>query len=159
MTGAALPRYPASMVVDVLRLVQLANAARAAGEPRGGAAGETLEHSFQCACWLASYGSLAPGGQNHGELAACAGTWWQGTVTGFRAARSWPVFTFAEGGPHVPVSLLHSARLPEHWAALDAFEGDEYRRILVPVWNGERLFAVANLYAAVRPVSADEATR
>jgi len=147
------------MVVDVLRLVQLANAARATGEARGGQAGESLERRFGCACWLASYGSLAPGGKNHGELAPCAGTWWQGTVTGFRAERQWPVFTFAEGGPHVPVWLLHSRALPAHWAALDAFEGDQYRRILVPVWDGERLFAVANLYAAVRPVGADEAGR
>lgn len=159
MTATSLPRYRARMVVDVLRLVQLANAARENGEPGGGAAGETLERSFGCSRWLASYGSLAPGGHNHGELAPCAGTWWQGTVTGHRAERQWPVFTFAEGGQHVPVSLLHSERLPAHWAALDAFEGDEYRRILVPVWSGDLLFAVANLYAAVRPVGADEAAR
>lgn len=147
------------MVVDGLRLVQLANAARANGEPRGGAAGEALESSFGCACWLASYGSLAPGGQNHGEMARCAGTWWRGTVTGFRAERQWPVFTFAEGGPHVPMWLLHSPSLPDHWAALDSFEGDEYRRILVPVWDSDRLFTVANLYEAVRPVGADESQR
>lgn len=147
------------MVVDVLRRVQLANAAREAGDAHGGAAGEALERRFGCSHWLASYGSLAPGGLNHGELARCAGTWWQGTVTGFRAERQWPVFTFADGGPHVPMWLLHSPWLPEHWAALDAFEGGEYRRILVPVWDGDRLLAIANLYEAARPVRPDEAGR
>ena len=138
---------------DVLQLVLAANAARRAGDASGGAAGLALEHTFACAERLASYGSLAPGGQNHGVLAACPGTWWQGVVTGFRAARDWPVFTFAPNGPPVPVQVLHSRALPAHWPTIDAFEGTDYRRILVPVWQGELLTWVANLYEAVDPVA------
>jgi hypothetical protein len=57
-----------------------------------------------------------------------------------------------EGGAAVAVQVLASARLPEGWARLDAFEGLDYRRILVPVFvpdaTGERrLYTVANLYA------------
>jgi gamma-glutamylcyclotransferase (GGCT)/AIG2-like uncharacterized protein YtfP len=141
------------MPFDVLQLLLEVTAARRAGRRDASAAEHELEHRFACGAWLASYGSLAPGGKNHGELARCPGTWWQGTVTGHRAERQWPVFTFAERGPHVPVWLLHSRELP----ALDAFEGDEYRRILVPVWQGDQLFAVANLYEAVIPVTAAEA--
>ena len=32
-----------------------------------------------------------------------------------------------------------------------------YRRILVPVWQGDQLFAVANLFEVVIPVTAAEA--
>lgn len=144
------------MLEDVLRLVTEAATARRAGDGSSAAEHE-LERRFACAAWLASYGSLAPGGKNHGELARCPGTWWQGTVTGHRAERQWPVFTFAERGPRVPVWLLHSHELPTQWQALDAFEGSDYRRILVPVWHGDQLFAVANLYEAVIPVTAAEA--
>jgi gamma-glutamylcyclotransferase (GGCT)/AIG2-like uncharacterized protein YtfP len=145
------------MPFDVLQLLLEVTAARRAGRRDASPAEHELEHRFACGAWLASYGSLAPGGKNHGELARCPGTWWQGTVTGHRAERQWPVFTFAERGPHVPVWLLHSRELPAQWSALDAFEGDEYRRILVPVWQGDQLFAVANLYEAVIPVTAAEA--
>lgn len=145
------------MPFDVLQLLLEVNAARRAGRRDASAAEHELERRFACAAWLASYGSLAPGGTNHGELAHCPGTWWQGTVTGHRAERQWPVFTFTERGPRVPVWLLHSRELPTQWQALDAFEGDDYRRILVPVWHGDQLFAVANLYEAVIPVTPAEA--
>jgi len=53
----------------------------------------------------------------------------------------------------VPAALLASDALPRAWAELDAFEGAEYRRVLVPVWStaadDRALLAVANLYEAV----------
>ena len=46
--------------------------------------------------------------------------------------------------------VLDSAGLPAHWSRLDAFEGDQYRRVLVPVHLDGGSVAVANLYEAVR---------
>ncbi|HTT72276.1 MAG TPA: hypothetical protein VMG32_13715 [Anaeromyxobacteraceae bacterium] len=53
----------------------------------------------------------------------------------------------------MPAALLASDALPRAWAELDAFEGAEYRRVLVPVWStaadDRALLAVANLDEAV----------
>jgi hypothetical protein len=53
----------------------------------------------------------------------------------------------------VAVHVLTSAALRGAWADLDAFEGTEYRRVLVAVWSATKpaareLVAVANLYEA-----------
>jgi gamma-glutamylcyclotransferase (GGCT)/AIG2-like uncharacterized protein YtfP len=102
---------------------------------------------------LAVYGTLAPGEPNHDQLAACPGTWVRGTVHGWRGERAFPVFTFDPAGPAVTVHVLHSAMLPAHWARLDAFEGDDYVRLPVPVELADGTCVVANLYAARAPVS------
>lgn len=119
----------------------------------GGSAELLLETEFGCARWLAAYGTLAPGQSNHHEVAALGGTWQPGFVRGRRADREFPVFTWDESSPPVPVMLLTSDRLPWQWAALDAFEGPDYCRILVPVHLAGGAIAVANLYAAVAPVA------
>lgn len=110
-----------------------------------------LEVAFGCSRWLAVYGTLAPNEQNHDQLATCPGTWSRGTVCGRRGEREFPVFTFDPASPPVAVQVLHSDSLPDHWGRLDAFEGDAYGRILVPVALAGR-FVVANLYEARRPV-------
>ncbi len=130
---------------DVLRLVDRANAADEA-------AAHSLERAFTCSQQLVVYGTLAPGEPNHHQLAACPGTWARAAVRGRRAMRQFPVFTYDAAAPLVPVLWLTSASLPPHWARLDAFEGPDYRRILVPVWLGEQWVNVAHLYAAVAPV-------
>jgi len=130
---------------DVLRLVDRANAGDAA-------AASSLELSFRCSQRLAVYGTLAPGEPNHHQLARCHGTWSRGEVRGRRATRQFPVFTYDATAPSVPVQWLASAVLPQHWARLEAFEGPDYRRILVPVFRGEQLTTVAHLFAAVEPV-------
>ena len=43
--------------------------------------------------------------------------------------------------------VLESRGLPARWAELDRFEGDDYRRVLVPVRLRERPMVVADLYA------------
>lgn len=135
-------------VDDVLRLVDRANAA----DPAAEAAARSLEREFGCSQRLAVYGTLAPGEPNHHQLALCRGTWERGAVRGRRAVRQFPVFTYDPAAPFVPVQWLTSAALPQHWARLEAFEGPDYRRILVPVFLGEQLATVAHLFSAVEPV-------
>ena len=118
-----------------------------------------LERLFRCAERLAVYGSLAPGRSNHHMVAPLGGTWTDGVVEGDLAQFGWgaaigyPALRLRPGGPPVPVHVLTSPALPGRWAELDAFEGAEYRRVLVPVWSADPksrvLLTVANLYEAV----------
>lgn len=111
-----------------------------------------LDEAFGCAQRLAVYGTLAPGGSNHAQLDGCRGSWSDAAVPGRRGMRENPVFTYDPNAPLVAVQLFVSADLPLHWPKLDAFEGAGYRRILVPVFDGQRLATVANLYEAVLPI-------
>lgn len=102
---------------------------------------------------LAVYGSLAPGRENHHVIAHLAGDWQDGFVTGdlhpagWGAALGFPALRWRSDGPRVPVQVLQSDKLTDdQWARLDEFEGTEYRRILVPVYQDDALLAVANLY-------------
>lgn len=88
---------------------------------------------------LAIYGSLGRGGSNHHEVADLRGRWITGTVrgrllaSGWGAAEGYPGLILDPGGDLVPVELLISADLPAHWSRLDAFEGEEYRRVVTGV--------------------------
>jgi gamma-glutamylcyclotransferase (GGCT)/AIG2-like uncharacterized protein YtfP len=98
---------------------------------------------------LAVYGSLAPGERNHDLLAHLAGTWFAGTVRGRLRDRGWgagvgfPGLIPDEKGPEVAVTVLESADLAGLLPALDAFEGEEYRRVEIDVTvdDGRRLRA------------------
>ncbi|WP_027132756.1 gamma-glutamylcyclotransferase family protein [Geminicoccus roseus] len=103
---------------------------------------------------LATYGSLAPDRVNHHRLEGLAGRWRHGTVrgrlidAGWGAALGHPGLVLDPGGPLVEVQLFESPDLPGHWARLDAFEGDGYRRVatLVRTEDGE---AEAWIYVVV----------
>jgi len=88
---------------------------------------------------LAVYGSLGPGRSNHHYLADVGGTWRRGWVEGVLYDRGWgsasgyPGIRLQQGGPRVDVDVLESPALVRHWARLDAFEGDEYRRVPVEI--------------------------
>jgi gamma-glutamylcyclotransferase (GGCT)/AIG2-like uncharacterized protein YtfP len=90
-------------------------------------------------CRLATYGTLAPGRPNHHQLADLAGRWTTGIIRGHLVARGWgaalgyPAFVPDAQGEAIEVHLLESPDLPGHWARLDAFEGEEYRRKPVTV--------------------------
>jgi gamma-glutamylcyclotransferase (GGCT)/AIG2-like uncharacterized protein YtfP len=97
---------------------------------------------------LLVYGSLAPGQQHHDELAGLPGRWLPARVAGHVArGGAYPRFYWSPGAAPLEVLCLESAALPAHWPRLDAFEGDEYRRILVPaaIAGADR---IASIYAA-----------
>ena len=109
---------------------------------------------------LAVYGSLAPGKANHHMLAKYAGTWTRGRVrgelvnAGWGAAGGFPGLIPRDDGPWVPVEVFESQALRSAWPELDAFEGEEYERVLVRVYpeedSAERVLFIANIYALAR---------
>jgi gamma-glutamylcyclotransferase (GGCT)/AIG2-like uncharacterized protein YtfP len=140
---------------EVNRLVAAANA-------RGTDAGDAerrLDEHFKVSHNLAVYGTLAPGQPNHHVVVPLGGEWTDGVIegdllqVGWGAALGYPAFRPGAGPATVPVKLLTTPRLAAAWPDLDAFEGAEYRRILIPVFTpgpaGERrLYTVAKVYAA-----------
>jgi len=141
---------------DLRRLAEI----RRARETRPPAPGSELERGFAerfgADRRLAVYGSLAPGRSNHGQLAGFRGVWRSGlTVRGELLELGWgtglgyPGLRWAPDGPPVAVELFVSDDLPARWPRLDAFEGPSYRRILVPVYDGDEVVEVANLYEAI----------
>lgn len=89
---------------------------------------------------LATYGSLAPGRVNAWVLEPLEGDWLAGGFVrgrlheeGWGAAHGFPGLEWDPAAGAVSVHVLVSRDLPSHWARLDAFEGPDYRRILVPV--------------------------
>jgi len=114
-----------------------------------------LESIYQPSHRLAVYGSLAPGKENHAQVENIPGSW-EGDlyIEGKLLDRGWaqrlgyPAFHWIPDGSKVSIMLFVSESLPAHWDRLDKFEGEEYSRILVPVFDSRGLFTVANLYAA-----------
>ena len=100
------------------------------------------------------YGTLQPGERNYDVIAPISGSWSDCTVngslheTGWGAVVGFPAIRLDPAAPAVGAQLLTSPALPDHWARLDRFEGDEYRRVLVPVHDGRNIVAVANIYEA-----------
>jgi len=92
---------------------------------------------------LATYGTLRPGRSNHGQVSGLGGTWIRGTVRGILYAEGWgaaqgyPGLVLAPEGDPVEVDLLQSDALPDHWAQLDAFEGEGYVRVTTTVKTAE----------------------
>jgi gamma-glutamylcyclotransferase (GGCT)/AIG2-like uncharacterized protein YtfP len=101
---------------------------------------------------LAVYGSLAPGEKNHWVVEDLHGSWEAGFVqgtlenVGWGGAMGYPGMTWVPGGERFPVKLFISSNLPDHWDRLDEFEGQDYRRILVPVYDLAGGVTVANIY-------------
>ncbi len=136
----------------LIRVLRLVNAARVSSSPAP--AEEKLDPLLSASHRLAVYGSLAPDQPNHSVIHAIRGEWTDGFVRGTLAESGWgsgigyPAITWDPAGDRVPVRILVSSELPEHWKRLDEFEGAEYVRILVPVEDEDGgLIAVANIYA------------
>ena len=88
---------------------------------------------------LATYGTLAPGRVNNGQLADISGFWRQGTVRGRLVEAGWgaelgyPGLILDPAGQVIEVHLFESPDLPYHWPRLDKFEGVGYRRVVTQV--------------------------
>jgi len=151
---------PAVDLPALTRLLDQANAARRQGRIDAEAEAR-LEALHAAGTRLAVYGSLGPGRPNHHVVAPLGGTWTAGVVEGDLTTHGWgaalgfPALRLRPGGPEVAVQLLTSGALRAFWSVLDAFEGAEYRRILLPVWApgaaGTALLGVANLFEAAGP--------
>jgi gamma-glutamylcyclotransferase (GGCT)/AIG2-like uncharacterized protein YtfP len=107
---------------------------------------------------LATYGTLAPGRPNHGQLSGLSGRWLLGGVRGSLVQEGWgadlgyPGLILDPDGPLVEVDVFESSALPHHWRRLDAFEGAGYRRVTTEVSTAEGVLAawIYVLAAAVR---------
>lgn len=105
---------------------------------------------------LATYGTLAPGRPNHGQLSHLPGRWLIGHVRGSLIKAGWgatlgyPGLILDPDGPLVEVNVFESPALPRHWPRLDAFEGPGYRRVAVAVSTAEGVLP-ASIYVLAHP--------
>ena len=102
---------------------------------------------------LIVYGSLAPGEANHSHVSDISGTWWQGWVEGTLHQKGWgagqgfPGLHWQSGAGRIPVHVLESEALQDHWERLDAFEGPGYQRIAVPIFRANSAPVIGFVYA------------
>jgi|SRR5689334_18540021 len=110
---------------------------------------------------LAVYGSLAPGKKNHHMMAGMEGSWRAAVLRGSLRNEGWgagegfPGFLWDGTHAAVAAQVFSSRDLPRHWQRLDEFEGDEYRRILVPVEIEGGKIEICNVYALAEELTAD----
>jgi gamma-glutamylcyclotransferase (GGCT)/AIG2-like uncharacterized protein YtfP len=121
------------------------------------AAEREIEKSYRASVRLAIYGTLAPGKVNHHHIADLGGAWRDAAVRGSLGRvpcgihEGLPAIVVGPDQPLHPVKLLASEALPGAWGRLDAFEGEEMQRLLVPL-EGEG--GVVNIYALRRAMIA-----
>ncbi len=101
------------------------------------------------------YGTLMPGCENAHLLESIGGSWVQGTVNGSLLAQGWgagmgyPGIVLDNTGNQVDGYLFYSEHLPEHWGALDEFEGEEYARVPVAVTTKDGEVVSSFIYMVV----------
>lgn len=82
---------------------------------------------------LVSYGTLAPGQANHAVTSDLKGEWEECIIQGtINQHDGLPRFSWKLDGSVQVAKLFTSDDLPNHWGRLDQFEGNEYRRQLIP---------------------------
>jgi gamma-glutamylcyclotransferase (GGCT)/AIG2-like uncharacterized protein YtfP len=105
---------------------------------------------------LATYGTLAPGRPNHGQLTDLPGRWLVGHVRGSLVDAGWgaklgfPALILDPAGESIEVSVFESEALRDQWRRLDEFEGPGYRRVTVEVSTPEGVLA-ASIYVLADP--------
>ncbi|WP_294033305.1 gamma-glutamylcyclotransferase [uncultured Moraxella sp.] len=99
------------------------------------------------------YGTLMPNQPNHHWLANIGGRFETASMTGvlipqgWGAAEGYPAIIPCEQGRMVEGYLFCSDNLPEHWQALDDFEGEGYVRTQVMVTMADGSQQIAWVYA------------
>lgn len=117
-----------------------------------GAVDACVAERFGATRRLIVYGSLVPGGSNHHELAELPGSWTVGSITGELvrvgrgAALGYPALRWHPAGPRMVAHLLEADGLPAYWPRLDEFEGEEYRRVLLPFFPDDGGWVVGQAY-------------
>ncbi len=98
------------------------------------------------------YGTLGPGRPNEHVLDAIGGSWETATVTGTLRHEGWgaelgyPGIDLDEHSEEVEGFLFTSENLSDHWATLDEFEGEAYKRVLAKVKFGDGSIVDAHIY-------------
>ena len=104
---------------------------------------------------LASYGTLAPGRENHHVMGGMLGQWESGVVRGHLCPKGWgatrgfPGLILDRDGVDVPVMIFSSSDLPDHWERLDAFEGPDYHRVVTDIETKDGVIS-ASIYVVER---------
>jgi gamma-glutamylcyclotransferase (GGCT)/AIG2-like uncharacterized protein YtfP len=115
-----------------------------------------IEAIYRPSVRLAIYGTLAPGKVNHHHIADLGGDWYDAALRGGLGKvpegvhQGLPGLRLDPAAPAMAVKLLVCPGLPVAWARLDAFEGEEMQRLLVPLESADGPIAVANVYALRR---------
>lgn len=85
------------------------------------------------------YGTLGPNKPNSHILENIGGIWSSGYVKGFLKDKGWgaelgfPGLVLSSDGQAIHGHIFSSEKLYMFWKNLDAFEGDEYQRVLANV--------------------------
>ena len=113
-----------------------------------------IDALFQASTRLAVYGTLAPGEVNDWVLKPLQGVWSDSFVRGrlyppgsWGSGIKYPGFRWEPYGSLVNVKVFESSALEFDWERLDAFEGEEYQRILVLAEIEAGTVQIANLYS------------
>ncbi len=89
--------------------------------------------------YLFTYGTLAPGRENHHHVEHIDGVWMHAAVKGRMVNQGWgadlgfPALVVDDDGDWIQGWALKSTDLSSYFSALDQFEGDEYQRTAVAV--------------------------
>lgn len=103
------------------------------------------------------YGTLGPDRPNEHVLGAIGGSWETATVSGTLREEGWgaelgyPGIELDEHGGEVEGFIFTSENLSGHWANLDEFEGEAYRRVLTKVKLKDGRKVDAYIYALQSP--------
>ena len=98
------------------------------------------------------YGTLGPGRPNEHVLSAIGGTFQEASVKGFLKPQGWgadmgyPGIVLNDRGDEINGYIFCSEMLGQHWDELDAFEGEEYQRILTTVKAKDNMAVEAYIY-------------
>jgi len=95
------------------------------------------------------YGTLAPGRANHRVLESIPGIWEAAILKGKLLEEGWgsklgcPGIVPSDEGEEVEGYVFTSDHLSGHWAMLDEYEGNGYKRVpvLVKIESGEKIEA------------------